>query len=265
MFDRAAPAYDTQGVSFFGPLGAALVAATVVRPGDTVVDLACGRGAVLFPAAAATGPTGTITAVDLAPTMVELTRTDVRGRGLTQVDVTLGDAEHPPVAPGTVDVVLCGMGLFLLPDPVAAVRRWAGLLRASGGRLGVSVFGTPDPRWDGPDNPVRRAVPQPRSTRRPGLSILSAGVLEQALTDAGLRDATDRTVTPDVVFRDVEHWWAWAMGTGIRSQLERVADADRPALVTELTAWHAGATDAAGLHWRPAIRIVTATRPRPAD
>lgn len=58
VFEQAASSYDRTGVSYFEPFGTALVGCAGIRPGERVLDIGCGRGAVLFPAAAATGPTG---------------------------------------------------------------------------------------------------------------------------------------------------------------------------------------------------------------
>ncbi|OHV43072.1 methyltransferase type 11 [Parafrankia soli] len=259
VFDRAAYDYDADvhGVPFFRPLGKTLVAAAGISPGENVIDLACGRGAVLFPAAEATGPAGSVRAFDLAPTMVELTAADVAARQLPWVDVTIADAMDPPVEPGSVDVVLCGMGLFLLPDPVAALARWRGVLRP-GGRLAVTVFGPADPLWDRPDYPLRLATSVGAAERRPGHAILAEGALADALTATGFTLTRDELVATDLVFRDVAHWWRWAWGTALRSMLEKVSDAEGPAMIEELTRWHAPSTDAGGLHWRPTIRVVTA-------
>ncbi|WP_241840223.1 class I SAM-dependent methyltransferase [Frankia sp. CcI49] len=260
VFERAAHDYDADvhGIPFFRPLGRTLVSAAGVRPGEDVVDLACGRGAVLIPAAEATGPTGSVRAFDLAPTMVALTAADVTARSLPWATVAVADATNPPVEPASADVLLCGMGLFLLPDPAGALARWRGLLRP-GGRLAVSVFGAPDPLWSRPDYPLRLATGLGAADRRPGQAILAEGALARALTAAGFELTRDDLVATDLVFRDVEHWWHWAWGTAVRSMLEKVDNADLPAMIDDLTRWHAPSVDAGGLHWRPTIRIVTAT------
>ncbi len=259
VFDRAAYDYDADvhGVPFFRPLGKTLVAAAGISPGDNVIDLACGRGAVLFPAAEATGPTGSVRAFDLAPTMVDLTAADVADCRLPWVDVTIADAMDPPVEPGSVDVALCGMGLFLLSDPGAALARWRGVLRP-GGRLAVTVFGPADPLWDRPDYPLRLATSVGPAERRPGHAILAEGALADALTATGFELTRDELVATDLVFRDVPHWWRWAWGTALRPMLEKISDAEGPAMIEELTRWHAPSTDAGGLHWRPTVRVVTA-------
>lgn len=256
VFDRAARTYD-QVVTFFKPLGEAVVKAGQVSAGDDVVDLACGRGAVLFPATAAAGSTGTVAGFDLAPTMVELTRGEVERRGLTNVSVELGDAQDPPLPPASADVVLCGMGLFLVPDAPATLAAWARLLRP-GGRVAVSVFGHMDPLWDRDDFPLRRFSGARPAAQPPGRNVLVAGVLEEELASAGFGGITEQVVQCDVVFRDVEQWWEWGWGNGIRRQLENVPPGARANTLDDLRRWLEPVTDAAGLHWRPAVRVLAA-------
>jgi ubiquinone/menaquinone biosynthesis C-methylase UbiE len=66
VFSRVAPTYDTV-IPFFQTFGRHLVAAASLRPGERVLDLACGRGAVLFPAALAVGEQGSVLGIDIAP------------------------------------------------------------------------------------------------------------------------------------------------------------------------------------------------------
>jgi ubiquinone/menaquinone biosynthesis C-methylase UbiE len=51
MFDRLAPDYDAIGQASFAYFGRRLVEEVGVEADDRVLDIACGRGAVLFAAA----------------------------------------------------------------------------------------------------------------------------------------------------------------------------------------------------------------------
>jgi ubiquinone/menaquinone biosynthesis C-methylase UbiE len=164
VFDRAARDYEPAGVDFFNRMGRRLVELARVAAGERVLDLGCGRGASLFPAAAAVGPTGAVLGLDLAPMMVELTAADARD--LPHVQVRLGDADDPDVPPESYDVVLAGQVIFLLPSVVEALRRWARLLRP-GGRIAFSSFAPRDPVAEG----VMKAIAPllaggPRAARR---------------------------------------------------------------------------------------------------
>src|SRR5262249_6967805 len=62
----------------FEPFARKLVSHARVRPGMNILDLACGTGAVSRAAARATGPHGSILAVDISPTMLSVAATCTR-------------------------------------------------------------------------------------------------------------------------------------------------------------------------------------------
>ncbi|MBM3183814.1 MAG: methyltransferase domain-containing protein, partial [Chlamydiae bacterium] len=71
VFDRAAPIYGEKGCRYFDDFGKKLVALAHLRSGDKILDIAMGKGAVLFPASQAIGKTGKAIGIDLSPKMVE--------------------------------------------------------------------------------------------------------------------------------------------------------------------------------------------------
>ncbi|WP_327084894.1 methyltransferase domain-containing protein [Nonomuraea sp. NBC_01738] len=144
VFDRASDTYEQVGVPFFAPVGAELVRQAAPAPGDRVLDAGCGTGASLIPAAQAVGEHGRVVGLDLAPGMLAIAARSIGDHGLANATVLRGDAEHAAdLLPGErFDVVLAGMMLYFLPDPPAAVRSMAALLRP-GGRLAASLLAQP--------------------------------------------------------------------------------------------------------------------------
>ena len=57
-----------------GPLAEDLVVEAALRPGERVLDVACGTGVVARLAAARVGPGGTVAALDLNPAMLSVAR-----------------------------------------------------------------------------------------------------------------------------------------------------------------------------------------------
>ncbi|HEY3603999.1 MAG TPA: methyltransferase domain-containing protein, partial [Sporichthyaceae bacterium] len=90
-FDNSAATYEQVGVDYFGPLGAELLRRAAPAAGASVLDLGCGRGHVLFPAAAAVGPSGRVVGTDLSVRMVAACAAQAAAEGLTQVSVQVGD------------------------------------------------------------------------------------------------------------------------------------------------------------------------------
>ncbi|WP_299954474.1 class I SAM-dependent methyltransferase [uncultured Modestobacter sp.] len=104
-----------------------------MRPGDVVLDAACGTGRALPVLRAATGPAGAVVGLDLTPEM--LAETQRRGRdrlaALVQADVT-----ELPFEPATFDVVFASGLVSHLPDPAAGLRELA-RVATPGARLGL--------------------------------------------------------------------------------------------------------------------------------
>src|SRR5262245_61717223 len=139
IYDRLAPDYDRIGPRLFSYFGERPVASAPVRPGATVLDVAAGRGAILFPAAARAGEQGRVVGVDLAEAMVRHTAAALHQRGLTQAEMRQMDAEALQFDDQSFDVVLCGFSLHHFPRPAQALAECYRVLRP-GGTAAVSTW-----------------------------------------------------------------------------------------------------------------------------
>ncbi|MCA1553686.1 MAG: methyltransferase domain-containing protein, partial [Chloroflexi bacterium] len=131
VFGRAAATYDTVGPHFFAVLGRRLVEVADVPRGARVLDVATGRGAVLFP---------------LAEPMVQATDEEIVRRGIRNADVRVMDAEKLQFADETFDVVTCGFAIFFLSDVQRGFSEFRRVLKP-GGRIALSTWGEDDTRW----------------------------------------------------------------------------------------------------------------------
>jgi SAM-dependent methyltransferase len=118
---------------FLPDLGAILVGATGVQPGQRVLDVAAGTGNVAIPAAGGVG--ASVVALDVTPELLQRGRhvADVHGIPVEWVE---GDACELPFADAAFDVVLSCVGVMFAPDHQKAA---AELLRVCrpGGRIGL--------------------------------------------------------------------------------------------------------------------------------
>ena len=222
VFDRVSETYDNVGVEYFSAFGRRLVELAGVAPGERVLDVGCGSGAVTFAATTAVGPDGEVVGIDIAPGMVRRATEAAAERGVTNVSFRVGDAEAPDVE-GPFDVVLAGLVVFFLPDPMTGLRAYRGLLR-DGGRLGMTTFPPqPDSAWGQVGKVFQRYMPGQRNLARPDEGPLSSPeALDAALRDVGFTSVDARTESFDTAFRDREQWWRWAWSHGQRAALERV-------------------------------------------
>ncbi len=142
-WDRAVGHYEEHWLSRLAPATDCVLQRASVRPGERVLDVACGTGALAFGAARSAGASGLVVGTDLSEKMVEAARTAARALSLANCRFEQVDAEELPAFGIDFDVALCGLGLMYVPDPERAVRAMAERLRP-GGRLAVSVWGRRD-------------------------------------------------------------------------------------------------------------------------
>jgi ubiquinone/menaquinone biosynthesis C-methylase UbiE len=231
VFDRASGTYDSVGVDFFTPMGAALVEAVSLQPGEKVLDVGCGRGAVLFPAAAAVGPTGSVTGIDLAPGMVS--RTEAQAAPFSWVDVRLGDAQAPDFPDGSFDVITAGLVLFFLPDPRAALTAYGKLLRP-GGRLAFTCFAEHDPRYPETMKILARHAEGAPAPRRNDDLFQTAASTTAATRAAGFETISVRDVTVDSSFKDAEQLFDWVGSHAGRQLVQHIPRSGRDAAIAEV-------------------------------
>jgi SAM-dependent methyltransferase len=122
----------------FAPWADRLVEFAGLVPGQTVLDVASGTGAVARVAARAVGPGGRVIASDVSPGMLEHLATD-REPGAAPTETLVSPATELARADGSVDVVLCQQGLQFVRDKVAAVAEMRRVLRP-GGQIVLAVW-----------------------------------------------------------------------------------------------------------------------------
>jgi SAM-dependent methyltransferase len=137
-----------------------LLEAAAAVPGERVLDVGCGTGATLIPFAAAVGPQGHATGIDIAAPMLARARERVAEQGLTNVTLLQADAQVHDFAPASFDLVTSRFGVMFFADPTAAFRNLCGALRP-GGRLCMAV-------WAAVAENVHRRIPLEIAVRRLG-------------------------------------------------------------------------------------------------
>ena len=224
VFDRAAPTYDRIGEAYHTYFAERLIDLTAPARDAHLLDIACGRGAVLV-AAAARG-IGRLAGIDVSPTMIELARADLGAAGITEVDLRVMDAEHLDFPDARFDVLTAAFALFFLPDPARAAAEFRRVLRP-GGVLAVSTWGDEDERWSfeddllpTSDSPRVRALQQPFSRPEEVTELLAAA----AFTDVEVHQEET-----EIHFASKEQWWDWHWSYSVRGLLEQL---EPDALVT---------------------------------
>lgn len=216
-WSQIAADFDQIGPPFFSHTGRRLVELVHLSRSAVVLDVAAGRGAVLFPAAEQVGGHGRILSIDLAAGMTQALAKDVKHRDLHQAHVCQMDAEQLALADASCDAVLCAHAIFYFPQAIDAFYR---ILRP-GGWVGLSIVAQGNFDWLWQVLATYADAGEPVTPDEPVIN--SPEGLQALLHRAGFETVQTRAEAVDSVFADEEMWWAnlWALGT--RSTLEKMS------------------------------------------
>lgn len=139
-WDKAAAHYEDFWAEQLRPAQDLLLDMAAIRPGERVIELACGTGLVTFRIAERLRGTGQLTATDISQKMVDAVRSRAEREGIA-VDTHRMDAEALGFPDGSFDVALCALGLMYCPDPLTAMREMHRVLVPEG-RAAAAVWGT---------------------------------------------------------------------------------------------------------------------------
>jgi SAM-dependent methyltransferase len=130
----AAVAYEKDFVpAIFAQWAPVIAEIAGIRPGDRVLDVACGTGVLAREAANRVGPKGRVTGLDLNEGMLAVAQALS-----SEIDWRKADAATLPFDASAFDVVVSQFALMFFPDRVAALREMWRVL-APYGRLAVAV------------------------------------------------------------------------------------------------------------------------------
>lgn len=191
--------------AIFEPWAMALVALAAPQPGERVLDVACGTGAVARLAAQHVGPTGQVTGLELNPGMLAVARGLPPPQGVP-IAWQEGDAMAMPLAGAAFDVVLCQQGLQFFPDRAAALREMHRVV-APGGRVALSVW---RPIHYSPGFALlaealgRHVALETATTMHAAFALGEAEALQALLAEATFRNVVHRPTSKTVRFPSPE-------------------------------------------------------------
>ena len=240
VFSDSAESYD-QVIEFFAPFGRALVAAADLPRGAKVLDVACGRGACLYPALESVGPEGQVIGIDLAPGMVDALAADLEARGITNASVQVGDAEALDFPSGSFDAVLAGFMIFFAPDPDRVLAEFCRVLKP-GGTVALTIFD-----GDTPSAFLRQVGEELFGAQdaRASEAFDRSEVLDPALVHAGFTAPMGIDVIERFRFGSVEQMERWHRSHFARLLLE-VLNEDQLAIYRQRVAEHLAEAEVEG-------------------
>ena len=122
---NAAETYERALVpAVFAAWAPLIVALADPRPGERVLDVACGTGVVARLAAQRVGRAGNVVGLDLNPGMLAVAASSAANEPPTSAPITWQEASATkiPLPEAAIDIVYCQLGLQFFPDRPAALR-----------------------------------------------------------------------------------------------------------------------------------------------
>jgi SAM-dependent methyltransferase len=227
-FAVGADAYDRFMGRYSVPLAPKLADFADVAPGQRVLDVGCGPGALTTVLVERLGA-GIVMAVDPSEPFVAAARERHPG-----VRVERAAAERLPFGDREFDAALAELVVHFMADPVAGLREMARVTRErgvvaacvwdhAGGHGPLSVF------WDA----ARELDPDVRDESQ--LAGARQGHLAQLFEEAELDEIEERSLAVEVEHPSFDDWWEpFLLGVGPAGGFATSLDAERQARLREL-------------------------------
>jgi len=217
-----------------GPVASGLVKAAALRPGERVLDVACGTGVVTRLAAEGVGSSGKVAGLDPNPGMLAVAK-ETAPPG-TSIDWYQSPAEAIPLPDEAFDVVLCGMGLQFFSDKRAGLREIRRVL-VRGGRFVANVPGpTPPPFEILAEGLGRYISPEAASFVHVVFSLHDPDELRGLAADAGFGQVDVRSAVKTLHLPPPKDFlWQYIHSTPLAGAVGQVDDESRSALEHEFS------------------------------
>ncbi len=213
------------------PLAIDLVRRAELRPGERVLDVACGTGIVTRLAAREIGSGGETTGLDTNRGMLQVARaampTDV------PAEWQEAEAEKMPLDDGSFDVVFCQMGLQFMEDKAKGLEEMHRVL-TDGGRAVLSLPGPIPPLFEIFAEAMGRYIgPEPNGFVRAVFALHDIEEVRALLSDTGFRDSIVEAETKTLRLPAPRDFlWQYIHSTPLHGFVEG-ADEETLAVLTE--------------------------------
>jgi ubiquinone/menaquinone biosynthesis C-methylase UbiE len=224
VFTRASTTYDHIGPPFFSYFGKRLVEFGALPIGSKVLDIACGRGAVLFPASEAVSDSGEVIGIDISEGMIDQVQQEICRRQIKNTRVFVMDAEILEYPKARFDYVLCGLSLFIFPDLKGALAEFYRVL-TPGGFIISSTFkklisDELNQEWEELYGSYKDRIEDAPELKPSGLN--TGRGIKRKMVEAGFINTEVTTRRKTFYYQDENEWWQTAWSHGYRAYLERI-------------------------------------------
>lgn len=234
VFNRAAAGYDTIGPNYFSYYGKMLVEHAEINVGATVLDVAFGKGASLFPSIHKVEENGQVIGIDFSQEMVRETQLLIYEQRLCNAKLFQMDAELLDFVDNSFDYVLCGLSTAFFSDSLRAIDEMYRVLK-DGGKLGLSTWKKREKQGI-LDKVYSKLFPENQHRNlnnikgRPDFGSIDG--IEKVLKNIGLKNIEIFVEEKTFYYKDEEEWWDEQWTNATRGLFEHVESIGSDAINT---------------------------------
>jgi ubiquinone/menaquinone biosynthesis C-methylase UbiE len=261
--DALAAGQDREALRFIGFCADQLVTMLAPAPGDKILDVACGTGAVTLAAAQAVAPDGRVMAVDRSEAMLARLEAKLAKFGIGNVDVHVMDGARLDFRRDYFRHVVCSLGIFDFAEPAVVLHEWWRVLRPGGSVL-LTTFAPRafEPLLGRLQAQLRKAGVEESRLRLPWIEQGQHATPATQLGAAGFEgiEVVERQIGYHL--GDTGQWWEVVKFSGLRALLAGLSAEALARIEVEHLADVASLAGADGL-WMD-VRVVFARGRKPA-
>lgn len=204
-WDLVANGYAETTMQMLAQFAAEAVAASGLRPGAAVLDVACGPGTLALMVAREAGE---VHGIDFSEAMLNVCEQEAARAGHDNIVLHCGDAQLLPYRDAMFDAAFSMFGLMFFPD---RRKGFAEIFRTlkPGGTIAVTSWAPVEqsPAMQMMFGAVRAIKPDLPQPQRSIASLENPEVFRQELADAGFTDIEIRSVTKPFPVPSIGEYW----------------------------------------------------------
>ena len=226
-FNKVSAVFDGSGPRYSTYFGERMVELAGIKEGEKVLDVASGKGASLLSAAEKGGKNGVVIGIDIAEGMVNEIDLEIQRRNIKNVHAMVMDAEKLEFANETFQHILCGFGVFFLPNYKVAFHEFMRVLKY-GGRFSFTTFlRKKDDKFIWLDELFDKYLPvyedeldEYQSEDIPEFDTEEG--LYKILNQAGFKNIQVISEEKVFIYKDEQEWWEKLWTHGAITTLEKI-------------------------------------------
>lgn len=192
-WDLVANGYAETTMQLLAHYAEEAIAASNLKPGAAILDVACGPGTLALMVAQ---DAGSVHGIDFSAPMLDIFKQHVERNGHNNITIWHGDAQELPYADNTFDAAFSTFGLMFFPDRSKGFAEIHRTLKP-GGTIAVTSWAPIDrsPAMQmmfGAIRAINPNIPEPQKSID---TLENPDVFKQEMLDAGFRDVNIQSVT----------------------------------------------------------------------